>query len=482
MRRLSILINTWQDDNWRSRNVSALSALPGVAHQEEFIVGMELPGVSNWVDAATFWDKLAAIARESDFLVLVKALDVPVETSVIENMLRHLTVARYDYLYFDGSEFGFGNNLRFEVMRASIVPQLIERGATLFSDGSIDAFGRCDADGYFPLQEDCAAYYGKYADTIYSHPAIVNLEGASVCNLKCTMCRFHGQDEGYEAPSKAFMDWEMFTRLVDEVAEYPKKPAIELCLRGEELMAEDFVDKVAYIKGKGITLMLVTNALLLKGDVVYDILEAGIDHITVSCEGATKETYEKIMVGGSYDDLMRNMDELFAARDDVGAATWITMKMVVQHDNLHEVDAFVEQWKATPANGIVLQNFLEKTGDGMHLSRYTPRPLPWRIACRQFFMNVAVATSGEVSPCNVHDFEQDKNMIGSLREGSLKESWKSDRMGRFQASVLDEKFDDVPFCGTCLGDTCKSVVLARWREKEWLKTVFHSVVAYQRLT
>ncbi len=482
MLKLAILLNTWQLDEWRERNIQGLRKDLAPSHFEDFIVGMDIPGVKNWGDEATFLRNLQRIAGEYDYLVIIKALNSPISSFVVQNMIKTMIFSRHDYLYFDGSEFGFGNNLRIEIIRPSAINLLISGGAKLLSDGSIDAFAKCDAGCYFPTPDDCGAYYRDFFTLLYSYPMIINIEGVSACNIQCKMCRFHGQQSShYRKPSQPYMSQALFRKIIDEVAVYPRKPYIEMCLRGEELLAEDFLWKVRYIKDHGLHAFLVTNGQLLSRKISRSILELGLDHVVISCEGHDKDTFERIMRKGSHDRWRQNVDDLLAEKTRMGSNTWVTIKLVMQHDNLNRIDSFADYWRARPVNSFVLQNFLEFGDNGHHISRYTPRPLPWRLPCRQFFLNAAINTAGLTSPCSVHDMERNENMIGDISKDTLLDIWRGDRMNAFRTHVLEGRYEEVPFCANCQGDTCKSIVMARWNEGEWFKTVCHSVVIYQRI-
>lgn len=481
MLNLAVFLNTWQDDDFRAENVDILKKTPALGSFEEFVIGMDVSGVTRWEDEKEFWNRLGKAAGNHAYILCVRAINASISGVTIDAMVKEIISRRYDYLQFDGSEFGHGNNLRYELIRSSALPKLIANGAKLFPDGSIDAFGKCDAACHFPTPEEMISIYSRMmSDGHAEYPRIVNLEGVSACNIRCTMCRFHGQSNEYRRPSVSAMEFDLYKKVIDEIAEYPVKPTLEMCLRGEELLAKDFIEKVRYTKSKGIPIILVTNALLLTRDIAQKILGYGIDHIVISSEGYTPETYNKIMDRGDFTTFRKNVDALFEEKERMNSNVWLTSKLVLQDDNIYEVDGYVEYWKKQPVDAIVMQNLLKTTADGYHKSYYTPRPLPWRIPCRQFFLNTAITTSGEVTPCSVHDQEGADYMVGNVSERSLLDVWRGETMEKFRRAALEERYDDIPFCAKCDGNTCKSVLMARWDEGGWIKSIHHSFVLYLR--
>ena len=84
---------------------------------------------------------------------------------------------------------------------------------------------------------------------IREYPLLVDLELSSVCNLKCPMC-YTITDEFKSKVKKGFMDFELFKKIVDEIA--GKVFSIRLSLRGEATLHKNFMECIEYAKSKGI--------------------------------------------------------------------------------------------------------------------------------------------------------------------------------------------------------------------------------------
>ena len=84
-------------------------------------------------------------------------------------------------------------------------------------------------------------------------------------------------------------------------------------------MHPKLTDMVKYAKDKGIIeVQFNTNGLLLDATKANELLDAGLDRIIFSFDGATKETYERIRAGSDYYGVINNIKRVVELRDDRG--------------------------------------------------------------------------------------------------------------------------------------------------------------------
>ena len=135
-------------------------------------------------------------------------------------------------------------------------------------------------------------------------PLLVDLELSTACNLKCPMC-CTTLDEFKKKVERKFMDFELFTKMIDEIAGHV--PAIRLSVVGESTLHPRFVDCIAYAKKKGIKeVSFLTNGSTLSKDFFEKIMMAGADWITVSVDGMD-EVYENIRKPLKFKDIFEKM-------------------------------------------------------------------------------------------------------------------------------------------------------------------------------
>jgi molybdenum cofactor biosynthesis enzyme MoaA len=97
----------------------------------------------------------------------------------------------------------------------------------------------------------------------------------------------------------AEMSEETFSRILGYVDEM-RVPSVSLCFTNEPLLDSriiKFVEKASALDCV-VDVMLTTNATLLDEEMSKRLLDSGLLRLWISFDAATKETYEKIRVGG----------------------------------------------------------------------------------------------------------------------------------------------------------------------------------------
>jgi hypothetical protein len=140
-------------------------------------------------------------------------------------------------------------------------------------------------------------------------PESLRVEVSAIGDLRCAMCLV-----GCRPPVNRLtgaMTLAMFRSLVDEV------PGLrELVLQGigEPLLAPNLVDMIRYAKARGVRVAVDTNATLLYRDRAEELVEAGLDRLYVSLDGADPQGFEGVPDGAHFGPVLENLAGLVAAR------------------------------------------------------------------------------------------------------------------------------------------------------------------------
>ena len=129
-------------------------------------------------------------------------------------------------------------------------------------------------------------------------PAKVYLEPTNACNLACSTCVRHAWDE-----PEGFMEWPTFEAVADGLATGARAGdgrrrgapgTIAFMGLGEPLLHPRFLDMVRAAKERGLRAEVTTNALLLDDAMAAGLLEAGLDQLVVSIDGASAEAFGRV--------------------------------------------------------------------------------------------------------------------------------------------------------------------------------------------
>ena len=165
-------------------------------------------------------------------------------------------------------------------------------------------------------------------DYLESPPTFFQTDISSICNLRCIMC---GRGECKEDST---MNKKMWTDLKRYL---PTTKSMCLTGMGDPFARPDTRELLINYKGL-IRFHIVTNGLLLPKywEQVKHQKFAGIN---ISIDAATKETYEKIRVGGKWKNLIRTLDLVKQNRSKFGC---IVINMTVMRSNYKEISQFVD--------------------------------------------------------------------------------------------------------------------------------------------
>ncbi|HVX10998.1 MAG TPA: radical SAM protein [Pirellulales bacterium] len=201
-------------------------------------------------------------------------------------------------------------------------------------------------------------------------PRYVQIEPVGQCNLRCQMCPIQFRQDGPPHGPPAFMQYELFTRIIDEL---PALEELHLQGLGEPMMHPRFFDMVAYAARRGIKVSTNTNlTLLLHAGRARQTVTCGLDCIHISIDGATQETYERIRARAKFYRLLRNLELLSEAREEVAGGPCLRMVSVIMQQNLHELPdlvRFAHGWSITE---VFVQHLCHDFGESTLPAAYEP--------------------------------------------------------------------------------------------------------------
>lgn len=202
-------------------------------------------------------------------------------------------------------------------------------------------------------------------------PTYVQMEPVGQCNLRCQMCPIQFREDGPPHGPPAFMDFDTFTQLIDELTTLEH---LHLQGLGEPMMHPRFFDMVAYAAGRGIRVTTNTNmTLVLNSRRAERAVTCGLDCIHVSIDGATPETYERIRARGRFDRVLRGLQLLADARRAAGVAgPQMRLVTVIMRQNLHELPDLVRLAHRWSMQSMFVQHLCHDFGESTLPATYRP--------------------------------------------------------------------------------------------------------------
>lgn len=177
-------------------------------------------------------------------------------------------------------------------------------------------------------------------------PSKIYIDLTQDCNLHCVMCR--------EAPGRTgrTMDISLFKRIVNETRD--GVTSYSLFNWGEPLLVKDFRERLIYLfnhKRAEVLIDISTNGMLMDEETSKLLIEHDVE-VTVSFDGANKDTFEKIRRGANYDLICRHLKMISKIAAKMPAYRAPGIHITIQRDNWSELFEVVEAVRNLGARGI----------------------------------------------------------------------------------------------------------------------------------
>lgn len=296
-------------------------------------------------------------------------------------------------------------------------------------------------DIFRPSDEKFKDYRKKWVEwpkhfSVGAFPLFIDIEATSVCNLTCPFCATTFRKKHIP---QGFIAFDLVKKIIDEGA------ARGLCgikfnIRGEPLLHDQIGDFVAYAKKKGlIDVYFNTNAMLLNLKMAQRLIEAGLDRISISAEGYTKQVYERYRTGSHFETVLKNIEQLQVLKKKRGVDF---PKVRIQTVMLPELAADFERYKAfwsERADEVAFLDYkqMKRKKKGLQY--------PW--ACSQLWQRMAVWWDGTILPCN-HD-DAGFLALGNVSNITIQEAWTSKALDQIRFKHQKGLAHEIGSCDGC---------------------------------
>jgi sulfatase maturation enzyme AslB (radical SAM superfamily) len=275
---------------------------------------------------------------------------------------------------------------------------------------------------------------------VSQYPLLVDLELSTICNLHCPMC-YTIKEEFKKKVYTGLMDFRLFTQIIDEISD--KVPAIRLSLRGEPTIHPKFLDCVAYAKQKGIReVSTLTNGSKLSADFFRELLDAGLDWITISVDGLG-EMYERIRKPLKFADTFDKLKDMKRIKEEGGAHRPVIKIQAVWPSIKEDPEKFYNT--LAPYVDLIAFNPLI---DYLHHDSDEDIVYEDDFSCCQLYQRLVVGADGRVLMCS--NDEEGTVIVGDARAESIHDLWHGEVLTRMRdLHRQKDGFLQIPVCSRC---------------------------------
>ena len=174
-------------------------------------------------------------------------------------------------------------------------------------------------------------------------PLKLTLELTADCNLHCFMCDCEMARDRYRAKGykKFALPVEIFRQIAE--ASFSKISVINPTVVGEPLMLPYYDEMLEACAHYNVKLDIISNGMLLKGERARKLLPV-LSELTISFDGGTKETFEHVRTGSTFETVVENLNNFSKMRDEAGLTETVglTFNTTILTENLEELPRIIE--------------------------------------------------------------------------------------------------------------------------------------------
>ncbi len=297
-------------------------------------------------------------------------------------------------------------------------------------------------------------------------PAVIQVQTINRCNAACRMCPYPYTTHQEEERVMSDQVWE---KIIQECAQESSFKILVPMSKNEPLLDAKLPQRINQFRKIAqphqIT-ELVTNGELLDAKRMKELIDNGLDLITVSLNATNKATYEKTMHTLSWEKVQSNIKEIEAM--DLSKIN-VFVRLIRQKDNYQEVKSFKSHWKRKGFNVLIygvnnrsgavkkFEQLLEPLNWFQRFKRIILGKLSQKIfpVCPYSFSMGNILANGDMPLC-VNDWHNHE-ILGNVKEQTIKEIYNSPRANRLRGLMCQGRYNEIAPCKNC----------SLWKNNHW---------------
>jgi len=292
-------------------------------------------------------------------------------------------------------------------------------------------------------------------------PLSISFEPTNLCNLSCPEC-----PTGLKILTRRTgnANFHFFTKTIDEI--YKSTSYLTLYFQGEPYLNPDFLRMVLYASQKKMFVLTSTNGHYFTENNCIETIKSGLSKLIVSIDGTTQDIYETYRSGGKLETVTDGLRRLVETKKKLKAQhPFIVIQFIVFRQNEHQINDIIKLAEEIGVDHLALKTAqiydYEANKNSIPLntkySRYKKqKDGTYKIKnkfynhCWRSWQSCVVTWDGQIVPCC---FDKDaKYKMGSLKENSFTEIWKSQQMNQFRKKILTAR-KEIDICRNCTEGT-----------------------------
>ncbi|MCB0596215.1 MAG: radical SAM protein [Lewinellaceae bacterium] len=293
-------------------------------------------------------------------------------------------------------------------------------------------------------------------------PLTVSIEPTTACNLRCPEC-----PSGLRAFTRPTgnLRTDFFRQAIDEL--HQSLIYLIFYFQGEPYINPRFLEMVNYAHRRGLYTITSTNGHFLDEENARKTVEAGLDRLIISVDGATQEVYESYRKGGSLEVVLQGARNVVAMKKKLNSRKpHLIFQFLVVRPNQHQISEVYRLAREIGVDEVKLktaQVYDYKNGNPLipseeRYARYRRQAdgtyqVKNRLLnhCWKLWHSCVITWDGQVVPCC---FDKDaSHPLGDLKEQRFANLWQGEPYQAFRRKLLHGR-SQIDICANCT-EGCK---------------------------
>jgi len=302
-------------------------------------------------------------------------------------------------------------------------------------------------------------------------PITMDIEPTTGCNFRCTMCQV--SDENFISKN---LNFEVFKKFIDQNKQLLK---IKLQGMGEPLVNNNFYKMVDYASQSGICSEITTNGSLLNEKNINFLKKSQLSRITISMDGATKETFENIRVKSNFDTVVDNSINLVKQfkrkiiRPEISAWCTLQKKNIFEAEKIfdlcsdigfdkltyqiHLTDWGKLEWREKnnkqqinndDTKILEVLNMIKNKSkkSNIKVEIFEENLLSFEKQCSWPWTSTYLSKTGDIVPCCIIGDEKVES-FGNINDQNFSQIWNSTKYMKFRDEIKNNQIPE--YCKNC---------------------------------
>ena len=266
------------------------------------------------------------------------------------------------------------------------------------------------------------------------------VETTAKCNLYCPMC----PRETLPQPKQDMTD-AVFEQLVRESGGTGEH--MMLIGLGEPFLDRKIFNRIEYCERHNVSTLLSTNGTLLDEASASRILDSTLEHITLSFDGMSRETYEHYRKGARFEKVRDNFLRFIRMKHQRKAKIQVVVQMVQMEKNAHEVEDFLRYWGAQP--GVDQVRIKADETNTIRGAEAGHDAADWKYPCHYLWRGpMYIKYNGDMYPC-CQSYMVEGKPVGRVGEQTIAEAFNGPEMQRMRELHLAGRAGEIDICARC---------------------------------